>query len=41
MVPLADGRSALALALDIVASIREHGKKVGLANIAKPRTTGH
>jgi predicted dehydrogenase len=30
MVPLADGRRALALALDIVAAIREHGKKVGL-----------
>jgi predicted dehydrogenase len=41
MVPLADGLSALALALDIVASIREHGKKVGLTNIAKPLTTGH
>ena len=29
-VPLEDGRRALALALDIVSSIREHGKKVGL-----------
>lgn len=33
VVPLEDGRSALALALDIVAAIREHGKKVGLAAI--------
>jgi predicted dehydrogenase len=35
VVPLEDGRRALALALDIVAAIREHGKKVGLAGIAK------
>jgi predicted dehydrogenase len=35
VVPLADGRRALALALDIVAAIREHGKKVGLAGMAK------
>jgi predicted dehydrogenase len=35
MVPLSDGRRALALALDIVAAIREHGKKVGLAGLAK------
>jgi predicted dehydrogenase len=35
VVPLEDGRRALALALEIVASIREHGKKVGLAGIAK------
>jgi predicted dehydrogenase len=34
-VPLEDGRSALALALQIVAAIREHGKKVDLAAIAK------
>ena len=34
-VPLADGRRALALALEIVNAIREHGKKVGLAGIAK------
>ena len=34
VVPLEDGRRALALALDIVAAIREHGKKVGLAGIA-------
>jgi predicted dehydrogenase len=33
VVPLEDGRSALALALDIVAAIREHGNKVGLAAI--------
>jgi len=35
VVPLEDGRRALALALEIVAAIREHGKKVGLAGIAK------
>jgi len=35
MVPLEDGRRALALALDIVGEIREHGKKVGLASLAK------
>jgi predicted dehydrogenase len=34
-VPLEDGRRALALALDIIAAVREHGKKVGLAGIAK------
>jgi predicted dehydrogenase len=34
-VPLEDGRRALALALDIVAAIREHGKKINLASIAK------
>jgi predicted dehydrogenase len=33
VVPLEDGRRALALALEIVASIREHGNKVGLAAI--------
>jgi predicted dehydrogenase len=32
VVPLEDGRRALGLALDIVAAIREHGKKVGLAS---------
>jgi predicted dehydrogenase len=37
VVPLEDGRQALALALDIVESIREHGKKVGLASMAKGR----
>jgi predicted dehydrogenase len=34
-VPLEDGRRALALALDVVAAIREHGKKIDLAGIAK------
>ncbi|HZW94606.1 MAG TPA: Gfo/Idh/MocA family oxidoreductase [Candidatus Eremiobacteraceae bacterium] len=34
MVPLEDGRRALALALDIVAAIRDHEKKVGLTNVA-------
>jgi predicted dehydrogenase len=33
VVPLEDGRGALALALDIVAAIREHGKRVGLAGL--------
>ena len=37
VVPLDDGRRALALALEIVAGIREHGAKVGLADIAKSR----
>ena len=37
VVPLEDGRRALALALEIVAAIREHGKKVDLAGIAKAR----
>jgi len=35
VVPLEDGRRALALALQILETIREHGKKVGLAGIAK------
>lgn len=35
VVPLEDGLRALALALDIVQAIREHGRKVGLASIAK------
>ncbi|MFZ0807695.1 MAG: Gfo/Idh/MocA family oxidoreductase [Candidatus Sulfotelmatobacter sp.] len=34
-VPLEDGRRALALALEIVAAIREHSKEIGLAGIAK------
>ncbi|HZQ93527.1 MAG TPA: Gfo/Idh/MocA family oxidoreductase, partial [Candidatus Sulfotelmatobacter sp.] len=34
IVPLEDGRRALALALEIVGAIREHGKKVGLAAIS-------
>ena len=37
VVPLEDGRRALALALDIVAAIREHGKKIGLAGITKAK----
>ncbi len=37
VVPLEDGRRALALALDIVGVIREHGKKVGLAGLAKAK----
>jgi predicted dehydrogenase len=35
VVPLDDGRRALALALEVVAAIREHGNKVGLAGMAK------
>ena len=35
VVSLEDGRLALALALEIVAAIRDHGKKVDLAGIAK------
>jgi predicted dehydrogenase len=35
LVPLEDGRRALALALDIVAAIREHGKKVDLPSLAR------
>lgn len=35
LVPLEDGRRALALALDIVSAIRDHGKKVDLATLAK------
>ena len=37
VVPLEDGRRALALALEIVAAIGEHGKKVDLAGIAKAK----
>jgi len=37
VVPLEDGRRALALALEIVAAIREHGKKVDLAGLAKAK----
>jgi predicted dehydrogenase len=36
VVSLEDGRAALGLALDIVAAIREHGKKIDLAGIAGP-----
>ena len=35
VVSLDDGRRALGLALDILAAIREHGKKVNLAGIAR------
>jgi predicted dehydrogenase len=35
VVPLEDGRRALALALEIVEAIRDHGAKVGLAGISK------
>jgi predicted dehydrogenase len=35
VVPLEDGRRALALALEIVNGIRAHGKRVGLAGLAK------
>ena len=35
VVPLDDGRRALALALEIVAAIRDHGKKIDLAGMAK------
>ncbi len=38
VVSLADGRRALRLALEIVAAIGEHGKKAGLANLAKVKT---
>jgi predicted dehydrogenase len=34
LVPIEDGRRALALALDIVAAIRQHGQNVNLAGIA-------
>jgi predicted dehydrogenase len=37
-VSLEDGRRALALALDIVSAIREHGKKFGIAGIAKGKS---
>jgi predicted dehydrogenase len=35
VVPLEDGHRALSLALEIVAAIREHGKKVGLAGMTR------
>jgi predicted dehydrogenase len=35
LVPLEDGRRALALALEIVTAIRDHGKKINLAGMAK------
>jgi len=37
VVPLEDGRRALELALEILAAIREHGRKVDLAGIAKTK----
>jgi predicted dehydrogenase len=37
VVPLEDGRRALALALEILDAIRDHGKKVDLAGIAKTK----
>jgi predicted dehydrogenase len=37
IVPLEDGRRALALALEIVAAIREHGNKVDLPSLAKAK----
>lgn len=35
LVPLEDGRRALALALEILEAIRQHGKEVNLASLAK------
>ena len=35
LVSLEDGRRALGLALEILGAVRDHGKKVGLAGIAK------
>jgi len=35
VVPVEDGRRALALAIDIVSAIGEHGRKVGIAGTAK------
>ena len=35
VVPLEDGRRALALALEIESAIRDHGKRVGLAGMGK------
>jgi predicted dehydrogenase len=37
LVSLEDGRRSLALALEILGAIREHGKKVGLAGIGKAK----
>jgi predicted dehydrogenase len=37
VVSLEDGRRALALALDVVTEIRDHGKKVGLTGMAKAK----
>jgi predicted dehydrogenase len=38
VVPLEDGRRALALALEIVAEIRRHGMKVGLSGLANAKS---
>jgi len=38
VVPLEDGRQALKLALEIVAAIREHGKKVDLTSLAAQKS---
>ena len=38
LVPLSDGRRALALAVDILTAIREHGKNVGLAGLAAQKS---
>ena len=38
IVSLEDGRRALALALEILTAIREHGNKVGLAHIGTPKS---
>jgi len=38
VVPLEHGRRALALALEIVTAIRDHGKKVGLAGMSKTKS---
>jgi predicted dehydrogenase len=38
VVPVEEGRRALGLALEIVEEIREHGKRVGLAGMAKVRS---
>jgi len=35
VVPLEDGRRALALALEIVAAIREHGRRIDLAGMTR------
>jgi predicted dehydrogenase len=37
VVPLEDGRRALDLALQILAAIRDHGKKVGLVGLSRTR----
>jgi predicted dehydrogenase len=37
VVSLEDGRRALALAIEIITSIREHGKKVGLAGLTQAK----